>query len=1405
MGSESDAVAKKNDANAPLKSLGKYQIERKLGQGGMGTVYLAMNTDLKKLVALKVLPRDKAQNPILVRRFKAEAQAAGQLEHPNIVAVYDTGEADGYLYIAMEYVEGIDLFEQVKRRGVIPVKRSIEIIKQVAMALQHAFEHNIVHRDIKPSNLLLKQDGTVKVTDLGLARSIDDTLETNITRAGTTVGTVDYMSPEQARNSKSADVRSDIYSLGCTWYQMLTGEPPYSEGSVTNKLQAHAMKPLPDPRELNENIPEGLIAVLHRMTAKKPADRYQTPAELLEDLAQSKLTKAQFSNEIFSDLSDYDMDAGQRFDGSSDLDEEDVAVEEEAPRRKKRPSDDDSPVNEEPAKSARKKPRSRVEDADLDEESEPRPRKKSSVNTPEAQEDSAPLKSRSKPISKPRNEDFEEDSDDEPRRSKSAFSDDEPEEPSSRTKRRPKSNSESPSSGSKSDSESRAEKNSSSQNGKRSGPHVPKPLPPKSLPTPSDDENRSKLNLDFLRYAGIAASFLAVIGGLGWLIATWSGQVETANPFPAKTETPADPVVVTKPTPKRTESNETEDPSLVLVEPTKPPPVEKITSNEFDISKQPLPAWATSNAVDAGELPVITVGPGTTSPIHFSHLDDALRSADKAGAVVRLIGNGPFLLSKVDLGNAKRLVITAATPQDQPLIVVAPSAPGGGCGLTMTNGSLDLRGLHFVFDRSGNDIQLNAMLSVTDGQLFVRRCSFTATGDETIAATALGFSSKQDSQNITVVPPDVLLDHVTIRGNGLTGLKVDRTTADIVVQDSLLVTGTAPALDISGTLATGISDAIESRPRRLFRIIRSTFSGRNKILELAATNSTKPPLTAIYFLDSICSAEGAGNSAVLLSATRWPSISSTAAGWLTHLSWTSRSSLYIGFERLIDLDKASYKVTSVDDWQRVWGGKKVEKAQFQSLTWQESPISDLSNVMPHDFDTARFPFHEVTTSKGAIPGCATRQLVVPSFISPARLAAMGHRPKLPPVAAMPAEGPLLRRVNLQKEDLGLILNRNDWPSGAVFEATGSGLQTMVPAKIIGKSVKIIFRQGDGAPLKLQPKIADQKGKADNLGLFSIEKGTLELQSAMLEAMQVPKSASPPWIIFARNANLILRGCQLNGPLLQDLPQYQGLIDWGMSSPLQQSLGVESNYLLVNDSLLMSTGVGIRFQGASGNLFVRNSIIAVRGFGIDLQPMRIGNDPFPVVDLRQVTFSASKAAIRVEAASGNDAISAPMKLFVEHCAVVMPLEFKPGEAVESAVVECAGPVIEQKQVEWWGTSNGFAKEIKSLLRQSGTEPIVTTAGWNGVWGDSNEIRLLTGTKGVQLRSHLPGKWTNFKATSFLLDPASAAATWADGGLPIGADIRMIEESILSKKGVETKPGPSTKSSPSTQGNKKNPGF
>lgn len=305
------------DSNSPSASsqpvhFGKYDIQRRIGAGGMGTVYLATDRDLKRTVALKILPQDRADNPTLVKRFKSEGQTAAHLQHKNIIAVYESGEIEGQLYLALEFVEGIDILEWMRKRGMLPVRRSVEIIRQVTEALQHAFEKQIVHRDIKPSNIMIKSDGTVKLADMGLARFTDDAVDTSITRAGTTVGTVDYMSPEQARDSRAADVRSDIYSLGCSWYHMLTNHIPFPGASLTNKLKAHATDPPPDPRGINPSVPEGVVAVMQRMMAKKPEDRYQTPAELLAELSQTSLTRSGISADLFAALAE-DGDAKPEF------------------------------------------------------------------------------------------------------------------------------------------------------------------------------------------------------------------------------------------------------------------------------------------------------------------------------------------------------------------------------------------------------------------------------------------------------------------------------------------------------------------------------------------------------------------------------------------------------------------------------------------------------------------------------------------------------------------------------------------------------------------------------------------------------------------------------------------------------------------------------------------------------------------------------------------------------------------------------------------------------------------------------------------------------------------------------------------------------------------------------------
>jgi serine/threonine-protein kinase len=282
----------------PQILLGSYRIVERIGAGGMGTVYRAVHVELDREVALKVLPPEMNSNPTMVARFKREARAAAQLHHENIVQIYDVKEDKGRNFLALEFVRGQDLSDLITAKKQLPVRQAIDILKQASRALDHAFQKGIVHRDIKPSNFLITQDGKVKLCDMGLALRTDAGEESKVTRDGTTVGTVDYMSPEQARDSRLADTRSDIYSLGCTLYQMLTGRVPFEEGSIPEKLFKHNQDPVPDPLQFNPEIPNPVLYVLNRMLEKKPEDRYQNPKELLTDLEQLDLEESRAASTI---------------------------------------------------------------------------------------------------------------------------------------------------------------------------------------------------------------------------------------------------------------------------------------------------------------------------------------------------------------------------------------------------------------------------------------------------------------------------------------------------------------------------------------------------------------------------------------------------------------------------------------------------------------------------------------------------------------------------------------------------------------------------------------------------------------------------------------------------------------------------------------------------------------------------------------------------------------------------------------------------------------------------------------------------------------------------------------------------------------------------------------------------
>ena len=274
------------NGNRRALRIGKYEVVAHIATGGMGAVYRARDVEQDRDVALKVLTPDMAARPAMLERFRREARNAAQLRHENIVRIFECGESNGTHFLVLEFVDGIDLHELINRKGKLPPEECRQIMIQAARALDHVHQRGIVHRDIKPSNFLVTmKDGRslVKMTDLGLARQARDE-EFRVTRDGTTVGTIDYMSPEQAKDSGKADIRSDIYSLGCTFYHMLTGQAPFPEGSLTERMYKHIEAEPEDVRTFSEKVPAGLVAILHRMMRKKPAQRYQTPKELLDDL-----------------------------------------------------------------------------------------------------------------------------------------------------------------------------------------------------------------------------------------------------------------------------------------------------------------------------------------------------------------------------------------------------------------------------------------------------------------------------------------------------------------------------------------------------------------------------------------------------------------------------------------------------------------------------------------------------------------------------------------------------------------------------------------------------------------------------------------------------------------------------------------------------------------------------------------------------------------------------------------------------------------------------------------------------------------------------------------------------------------------------------------------------------------
>ena len=272
--------------------LGKYRLIELLGHGGMGNVFLGQHVTMNRRVALKIIARQISGDPASLERFLAEARAAASLDHPNIVRAYSVdNEVDRY-YFVMEYVEGVDLRRLVEEDGPLDCDRAADYVAQAADGLDHAHQQNLIHGDVKPSNLMVNLQGVVKILDLGLAR-LGGSASGAAGHDTRVLGSVDYLAPEQAMGSATVDGRADIYSLGCTLYFLLTGHPPFPQGTLPERILKHQTQRPPNVHVVRPRVPADFAAICTKMMAKKPEDRQPTAADVSRALTQWRETAAQ--------------------------------------------------------------------------------------------------------------------------------------------------------------------------------------------------------------------------------------------------------------------------------------------------------------------------------------------------------------------------------------------------------------------------------------------------------------------------------------------------------------------------------------------------------------------------------------------------------------------------------------------------------------------------------------------------------------------------------------------------------------------------------------------------------------------------------------------------------------------------------------------------------------------------------------------------------------------------------------------------------------------------------------------------------------------------------------------------------------------------------------------------------
>jgi len=1322
-----------------LKRLGKYLIKRRLGMGGMGTVYLAEDEDLKRTVALKVLPQDRASNPILVKRFKSEGQAAANLEHKNIVRVFDAGEADGHLYLALEYVDGVDVLEWMRKRGIIPVSRSIEIVSQVAEALEHAWSKNIVHRDIKPSNLMIARDGTVKLTDMGLARSVDETMDTSITRDGTTVGTVDYMPPEQAINSRAADIRSDIYSLGCTWYHMLTGKPPFHDGNLHNKLAAHQKSRRPDPRDVNDRVSEAIVAVLHRMMAIKPADRYQTPAELLDDLKSdairlggdpSRLLAVLIEDDEDEEPVSFDVDSdGESWNEYSESptdfnpglidDLPDVKSDADMPVASESDSDSPATPNQPKKTHGAKRLPPRKQKAE-----KPAPLKRKVSNSPDPEPEEPLAKSGKRKVPKPQDPDQQEEQITQSGKNRTVKK--AAKQPSPTKKKR-----------SRSPQEQKGQKAKQQQPQKQKAPLLSSP--PKTI------------DIDVLRM-GLVALGLAIFVVIVWWAIQQMGDSGPSNidPYAGTNVTPPPepdrPAVAENVEPEPANQSDSDDPESAT-------PPAQLTAVKFagveDLQDDPqrlaqmIPEWMLKLNVPR-QAKVIQVQRGLRGNLSTSMLNEAVDRLGSNTETIELSGSTVFASLPIELPQGDQWTIRAARGAQPIIHLDAQAFSDSGIWLHASKGQLSLEGLHFVVSNPPANAKL---FRLPRGTLQLKECTITVLGDRHVDVVSVDGSDQATH---------IAMENVFARGNDLTIVHAQQPAMEFVGGNNLFVSQQAPLFQLTANKQDNLQSTRVST-------LSSTLISGDCAFQLTGNDRIEAGKLDLQFHRSLVLGQGPSSTAFRFQ--NWPSKaeSNVEAPQAIATSLQSTHTRFGGWQELVRQTTPQRKVITANDettWRQFW--LQTLPSDDWLPDWElEQNITEASLS---EIDQLLKPIAVAGVGLRALIGADLSNLIsLPSGFQNRFLAA-AQRSVVPDDFSSPKSKSVRRFDLLQAEKLPEFLE--DCPNGITVQCFGSGLRILPAIILQNRQLRIEFEQTNGEPLVIQPQ-PNQESES----WFTIDGGRVSIFNGHFQMPQARNRRYPKQFLQRINSGeFSLSNCEIHGPALSE--NSTPLID------LTDTPGEQKLFATIDDSALFASGACLHGNLSGMAVEVSNSLLASNSNVISLQA---GNRSGSLL-LHHCTLSAADSNFVIAADNPNAIIDVFVKDSV----------FAPSRqgSDQTCVLAVTNQELIRNAFRWWGSGNAYAQQIHQWLRVNNQAMSTTFTSWSQLWGTGHIVEPLHGPKAVLLAKPLP-EWEQMTSTHFALDSTCEAHSWTlDGGPvgiagPIGPQKEAAEDSSQPKRPDRTR--------------------